>query len=67
MNSVKVTHSSAIRLEVKRHETVKNTINKLFKQLERVEDAQLRSGLKVYLHSVQGQGWYWGLAGQGDP
>ncbi|KAJ8358532.1 hypothetical protein SKAU_G00150570 [Synaphobranchus kaupii] len=53
MNSVKVANSSAIRAEVRRHETVKNSITKLFKQLERIEDEQLRSGLKVYLHSVQ--------------
>ncbi|XP_035239339.1 arf-GAP with GTPase, ANK repeat and PH domain-containing protein 1-like isoform X6 [Anguilla anguilla] len=54
MNSnVKITQSSAIRAEVKRHDTLKNTINRLFKQLERVGDEQLRSGLKLYLHSIQ--------------
>ncbi|XP_064155588.1 arf-GAP with GTPase, ANK repeat and PH domain-containing protein 1-like isoform X3 [Anguilla rostrata] len=54
MNSnVKITQSSAIRAEVKRHDALKNTINRLFKQLERVGDEQLRSGLKLYLHSIQ--------------
>uniref|UniRef100_A0A8C8D9R0 Small monomeric GTPase n=1 Tax=Oncorhynchus tshawytscha TaxID=74940 RepID=A0A8C8D9R0_ONCTS len=52
-SSNKLSQSSAIRAEVKRHESVQNTINKLFKQFERVGDQQLRSGLKVYLHSIQ--------------
>uniref|UniRef100_A0A674EUS1 ArfGAP with GTPase domain, ankyrin repeat and PH domain 2 n=1 Tax=Salmo trutta TaxID=8032 RepID=A0A674EUS1_SALTR len=52
-SSNKLAQSSAIRAEVKRHESVQNTINKLFKQFERVGDQQLRSGLKVYLHSIQ--------------
>uniref|UniRef100_A0A4W5MG42 ArfGAP with GTPase domain, ankyrin repeat and PH domain 2 n=1 Tax=Hucho hucho TaxID=62062 RepID=A0A4W5MG42_9TELE len=52
-SSNKLAQSSAIRTEVKRHESVQNTINKLFKQFERVGDQQLRSGLKVYLHSIQ--------------
>ncbi|XP_060793566.1 arf-GAP with GTPase, ANK repeat and PH domain-containing protein 2 isoform X2 [Neoarius graeffei] len=52
-NSTKVAHSSAIRAEVKRHESLQNTLNKVLKQLERVEDQQLRTGLKVYIHGVQ--------------
>uniref|UniRef100_A0A4W5NWS1 ArfGAP with GTPase domain, ankyrin repeat and PH domain 2 n=1 Tax=Hucho hucho TaxID=62062 RepID=A0A4W5NWS1_9TELE len=40
-------------LAVMRHENVQNNFAKLFKQLERVDDQQLRSGLKVYLHSIQ--------------
>uniref|UniRef100_A0A4W5RA67 ArfGAP with GTPase domain, ankyrin repeat and PH domain 2 n=1 Tax=Hucho hucho TaxID=62062 RepID=A0A4W5RA67_9TELE len=52
-SSNKLSQSSAIRAEVKRHESIQNTINKLFKQFERVGDQQLRSGLKVYLHSIQ--------------
>ena len=47
--------SNAIKAEVKRHQSLQNTINRLFKQFERVEDPQLRSGLKVYLHSIQGK------------
>lgn len=54
-NNLKLAQSSAIRAEVKRHDTVRNTINKLFKQLERVGDQQLRTGLKVFLHSLQGE------------
>uniref|UniRef100_A0A673M765 ArfGAP with GTPase domain, ankyrin repeat and PH domain 2 n=1 Tax=Sinocyclocheilus rhinocerous TaxID=307959 RepID=A0A673M765_9TELE len=54
MNSTnKVTHSTAIRAEVKRHASLQNTVNKFLKQLERVEDRQLRTGLKVFLHSIQ--------------
>ncbi|XP_014002388.1 arf-GAP with GTPase, ANK repeat and PH domain-containing protein 2 [Salmo salar] len=52
-SSNKLSQSSAIRAEVKRHESVQNTIKKLFKQFDRVGDQQLRSGLKVYLHSFQ--------------
>ena len=56
MNSgSKSVNSSAIKAEVKRHEAVKTAINRLFKQIERVEDPQLRCGLKVYLHSIQGK------------
>lgn len=56
MNSTnKVTHSTAIRAEVRRHESLQNTINKFLKHLERVEDRQLRTGLKVFLHSIQGE------------
>ena len=54
-SSVKGAHSSAIRAEVRRHDGVKNNINKLHKQLERVTDQQLRTGLKLYLHSIQGE------------
>ncbi|XP_073794665.1 arf-GAP with GTPase, ANK repeat and PH domain-containing protein 2 isoform X6 [Danio rerio] len=54
MNSaIKVTNSTAIRAEVRRHENLQKTINKFIKQLERVEDQQLRTGLKVFLHSIQ--------------
>ncbi|XP_061076041.1 arf-GAP with GTPase, ANK repeat and PH domain-containing protein 2 isoform X2 [Conger conger] len=53
MNCVKVSHSSAIRAEVKRHETMKKSITKLFKQLDKIEDEQLRVGLKLCLHGVQ--------------
>ncbi|XP_076840220.1 arf-GAP with GTPase, ANK repeat and PH domain-containing protein 2 isoform X5 [Brachyhypopomus gauderio] len=52
-NSSKAAHSSAIRAEIKRHESLQNTLNKLLKQLERVEDPQLKVGLKVYVHSIQ--------------
>lgn len=54
-NSMKLAQSTAIRVEVKRHENLKSSFGKLFKQLDRVQDPQLRSGLKVYLHSVQGE------------
>ncbi|XP_029912161.1 arf-GAP with GTPase, ANK repeat and PH domain-containing protein 2 isoform X2 [Myripristis murdjan] len=54
MNSnSKSVNSIAIKAEVKRHESVQSAINRLFKQFERVGDQQLRSGLKVYLHSIQ--------------
>lgn len=55
MNKTKVAQSNAIRVEVKRHENLKNSFAKLFKQLDRVQDEQLRSCLKVYLHSVKGR------------
>lgn len=48
-------YSSAIKAEVKRHESLQSAINRLSKQFERVVDQQLRSGLKVYLHSIQGE------------
>lgn len=54
-NSTKVVHSSAIRAEVKRHESLQSTFNKLLKHVERVDDQQLRTGLKVYIHGVQGK------------
>ncbi|XP_023689497.1 arf-GAP with GTPase, ANK repeat and PH domain-containing protein 1 isoform X5 [Paramormyrops kingsleyae] len=53
MNNMKLAHSSAIRAEVKRHESAKTTIKKIFKQLERVGDQELRSTLQLHLHSVQ--------------
>ncbi|XP_051516880.1 arf-GAP with GTPase, ANK repeat and PH domain-containing protein 1-like isoform X3 [Myxocyprinus asiaticus] len=54
MNSTnKVTNSTAIRAEVRRHESLQKTLNKFLKQLERVEDQQIRTGLKVFLHSIQ--------------
>ncbi|XP_051518797.1 arf-GAP with GTPase, ANK repeat and PH domain-containing protein 2 isoform X4 [Myxocyprinus asiaticus] len=54
MNStIKVTNSTAIRAEVRRHESLQKTLNKFLKQLERVEDQQLKTGLKVFLHSIQ--------------
>uniref|UniRef100_H3CB55 ArfGAP with GTPase domain, ankyrin repeat and PH domain 2 n=1 Tax=Tetraodon nigroviridis TaxID=99883 RepID=H3CB55_TETNG len=52
MNS-KSANSAAIKGEIKRHDSLQNTINRLSKQLERVPDQQLRAGLKVYLHSIQ--------------
>lgn len=56
MNSTnKVVNSTAIRAEVRRHESLQKTLNKFLKQLERVEDQQLRTGLKVFLHSIQGE------------
>lgn len=54
-NSSKPANSAAIKAEVKRHESLQNTIKRLSRQLERVPDQQLRSGLKVYLHSIQGK------------
>lgn len=54
-NSMKLAQTNAIRVEVKRHENLKKSFAKLSKQLDRVQDPQLRSGLKVYLHSVQGE------------
>ena len=44
-----------VRAETKRHEALQNLINRLAKQVERVEDDQLRSSLKVYLHSIKGK------------
>ncbi|XP_041656176.1 arf-GAP with GTPase, ANK repeat and PH domain-containing protein 2 isoform X4 [Cheilinus undulatus] len=49
----KSVNSTAIKAEIKRHESLQSAINRLFKQFERVGDQQLRSGLKVYLHSIQ--------------
>lgn len=54
-NSSKSANSAAIKGEIKRHESLQNTLNRLSKQLERVSDQQLRSGLKVYLHSIRGK------------
>ncbi|KAF3860847.1 hypothetical protein F7725_001102 [Dissostichus mawsoni] len=54
MNSSKSVNSTAIRAEIKRHESLQSGINRLSKQFERVENPQLRSGLKVFLHSIQG-------------
>uniref|UniRef100_A0A8C6S8P4 ArfGAP with GTPase domain, ankyrin repeat and PH domain 2 n=1 Tax=Neogobius melanostomus TaxID=47308 RepID=A0A8C6S8P4_9GOBI len=52
-SSGKSANSTAIKAEIKRHESLQSAINRLSKQFERVSDAQLRSGLKVYLHSLQ--------------
>ncbi|XP_049920388.1 arf-GAP with GTPase, ANK repeat and PH domain-containing protein 2 isoform X5 [Epinephelus moara] len=49
----KSVNSTAIKAEIKRHESLQSAINRLSKQFERVADQQLRSGLKVYLHSIQ--------------
>ncbi|XP_068453430.1 arf-GAP with GTPase, ANK repeat and PH domain-containing protein 2 isoform X3 [Clinocottus analis] len=49
----KSVNSCAIRAEIKRHASLQSAINRLSKQFERVTDQQLRSGLKVYLHSIQ--------------
>lgn len=54
-NSSKSANSAAIKGEIKRHESLQRTINRLSEQLKRVPDQQLRSGLKVYLHSIQGK------------
>lgn len=51
----KSVNSAAVKAEVRRYESLQKAIGRLSKQLERVEDEQLRSGLKVYLHSVQGK------------
>lgn len=51
----KSVNSTAIKAEIKRHESLQSAINRLSKQFERVADQQLRSGLKVYLHSIQGK------------
>ncbi|XP_070766123.1 arf-GAP with GTPase, ANK repeat and PH domain-containing protein 2 [Enoplosus armatus] len=54
MNSnSKSVNSIAIKAEIKRHESLQSAITRLSKQFERVVDQQLRSGLKVYLHSIQ--------------
>lgn len=45
----------AVKAEVRRYESLQKTLVRLFKQVDRVEDEQLRSGLRVYLHSVQGK------------
>ncbi|KAJ4934798.1 hypothetical protein JOQ06_007580 [Pogonophryne albipinna] len=56
MNSSKSVNSTAIRAEIKRHESLQSAINRLSKQFERVENPQLRSGLKVFLLSIQASG-----------
>ncbi|KAM3617732.1 uncharacterized protein V6R79_010354 [Siganus canaliculatus] len=54
MNSnSKSANSTAIKGEIKRHESLQSALNRLSKQLERVGDQQLRAGLKVFLHSIQ--------------
>ncbi|CAB1455672.1 unnamed protein product [Pleuronectes platessa] len=52
-SSSKAVNSSAIKLEIKRYDSLQSAIVRLAKQFERVEDQQLRSGLKVYLHGIQ--------------
>uniref|UniRef100_A0A3B3DJW9 ArfGAP with GTPase domain, ankyrin repeat and PH domain 2 n=1 Tax=Oryzias melastigma TaxID=30732 RepID=A0A3B3DJW9_ORYME len=52
-SSSKSVNSTAIKAEIKRHDSLQSAINRLAKQFERVEDQQLRSGLKVFLHSIQ--------------
>ncbi|TNN73351.1 hypothetical protein EYF80_016514 [Liparis tanakae] len=56
-SSSKSVNSCAIKAEIKRHASLQSAINRLSKQLERVTDQQLRSGLKVYLHSIQVSFW----------
>lgn len=74
-NNSKSVNSTAIKAEIKRHESLQSAINRLFKQFERVQDQQLRSGLKVFLTSIQGKlffpklccDWLWcklGIAGK---
>uniref|UniRef100_A0A3Q3WXA1 Uncharacterized protein n=1 Tax=Mola mola TaxID=94237 RepID=A0A3Q3WXA1_MOLML len=54
MNSTsKSVTSAAIKAEVKKYESLQSAVNRLGKQFERVADQQLRSGMKVYLHSIQ--------------
>lgn len=56
MNSnSKSANSIAIKAEIKRHASLQSAINRLSKQFERVADQQLRSGLKVYLRSIEGK------------
>ena len=56
MNSTsKFVTSAAIKAEIKRHESLQSAVNRLAKQFERVADQQLRSGMKDYLHSIQGE------------
>ncbi|XP_023192219.1 arf-GAP with GTPase, ANK repeat and PH domain-containing protein 1 isoform X5 [Xiphophorus maculatus] len=52
-SNVKSASSFAIKAEIKRYDSLQSAINRLFKQFERVENQTLRSGLKVYLHSIQ--------------
>ena len=62
MNSnSKSVNSTRIKAEIKRHESLQSAINRLSKQFERVADPQLRSGLKVYLHSIQGKLMFFNL------
>ncbi|XP_061684286.1 arf-GAP with GTPase, ANK repeat and PH domain-containing protein 2 isoform X2 [Syngnathoides biaculeatus] len=49
----KLPNSAVIKAEVRRFESLYGAINRLSKQLERVADPQLRSGLKVYLRSIE--------------
>lgn len=59
MNSTsKSVTSAAIKAEVKRYESLQSAVNRLGKQFERIADQQLRSGMKVYLHSIQGEPVY---------
>uniref|UniRef100_A0AAY4D878 Small monomeric GTPase n=1 Tax=Denticeps clupeoides TaxID=299321 RepID=A0AAY4D878_9TELE len=48
----RVADSACVRAEVKRHDGLTTSISRLFRLLEKVEDERVRSGLKVYLHSV---------------
>ncbi|XP_032415550.1 arf-GAP with GTPase, ANK repeat and PH domain-containing protein 2 isoform X5 [Xiphophorus hellerii] len=52
-SNVKSASSFAIKAEIKRYDSLQSAINRLFKQFDRVENQTLRSGLKVYLHSIQ--------------
>uniref|UniRef100_A0A672I714 ArfGAP with GTPase domain, ankyrin repeat and PH domain 2 n=1 Tax=Salarias fasciatus TaxID=181472 RepID=A0A672I714_SALFA len=49
----KAVQAAAVKAEVRRHESLHGAIQRLSRQLDRVPDQQLRSGLKVYLHSIQ--------------
>lgn len=44
-----------MKAEVRRYESLQKALARLSKQVERVEDEQVRSGLRVYLHSVEGK------------
>lgn len=45
----------AVKAEVRRYESLQKALARLAKQVDRVEDEQVRSGLRVYLHSVEGK------------
>lgn len=47
--------ASAVKAEVRRYESLQKALARLSKQVERVEDEQVRLGLRVYLHSVEGK------------
>lgn len=54
--------ASAVKAEVRRYESLQKTLVRLAKQVDRVEDEQLRSGLRVYLRSVEGKPPPWPAA-----
>uniref|UniRef100_A0A8C5BLY5 ArfGAP with GTPase domain, ankyrin repeat and PH domain 2 n=1 Tax=Gadus morhua TaxID=8049 RepID=A0A8C5BLY5_GADMO len=52
-SSSRSVNSTAIRAELRRHESVQTSIQRLFRQFEKVGDTQLCSGLKICLRSLQ--------------